>query len=126
MTDFTSKATSAYLSASFVPNGKVRLFGTLSYMQSKAALDEVKMPDVTDQLDGDLTHQDFTFAEMHTYSDLDYKLIKINAGIEYRLTPTVVWTIDGDYADLTDNQGYVYGNESGSFVIVRTGLRLEL
>jgi len=134
MTDFTSKTTVAHLTTSFIPTDKLRLFGTLTYSQSKAALDEVVMPDVSDRLDKDLTndvldpdltHQNFVFDEMHMYSDLDYKLIRVNLGFEYRLTPKIVWTTDGDLADLTDNQGYVHGNESGSYIMVRTGMRLE-
>lgn len=101
------------------------MHGTLSYVASTAALDVVEMPDVTEQLQEDLTHQDFTFLEMDSYSDLDYKLLKLSLGLELRLSQSVVWTADTDFADLTDDAAYVYGNESGSIFLIRSGFRFD-
>jgi hypothetical protein len=63
---------------------------------------------------------------MDTYSDLDYSLIRLSLGFEYRLSPSVVLTADGDYADLSDNAAYVYGDESGSIFMIRSGIRFDL
>ncbi len=125
MTDYTADAHTLFLTANFTPTQKARIFGTLSYVAATASLDQVIMPDVTEQLQGDLTHQDFTFPEMNTYSDLDYNLIRLSLGFEYRLAPSVVLTADGDFADLSDNAAYVYGDESGSIFMIRSGFRFD-
>lgn len=125
MTDYTTDAHTVYLSANFIPTSKARFHGTLSYVASTAALDVVEMPDVTEQLQGDLTHQDFTFLEMDSYSDLDYKLLQLSLGLEVKLSQGLTWTADTDYADLTDDAAYVYGNESGSIFMIRSGFRFD-
>ncbi len=125
MTDYTTDAHTIYLTANFMPSSKARIHGSLSYVASTAALDVVEMPDVTEQLQGDLTHQDFTFLEMDSYSDLDYKLLKVSLGLEMRLSQSIVWTADTDFADLTDDAAYVYGDESGSLFLIRSGFRFD-
>ncbi len=125
-TDYTSEVHHVYLSSSFVPSERVRFYGTVSFTKSEAALDVVTMPDVTDALNGDLTHQDFTFPEMHEYSDLKYQLIKVDLGVSVRLNPRITWTADAQYGDLTDDAPYVYGNETGSLTMIRTGVKFEL
>ena len=132
MVDYKNKAHSLYANANFVPSHKLNLFTTLSYHLSTAEYDPVEMPDVTDKLDGDLTHQDFTFDAMHEYSNHDYGIIRIAAGGEYVIAPQVTFTLDGEFADLTDDSGtdgtdpfYVYGDESGSYYMIRSGLRFD-
>ena len=83
------------------------------------------MPDIEDRLNGDLEDQDFNFENAPTYSDLDYELLKFSVGFQYKLTPMVTLTADGDFADLTDNEGYIYGIESGSYFMIRSGVKLD-
>lgn len=125
MTDYTSKSHYFYLTTGFSPNAKIRTFGTLSFTKSEASLDEVVMPNVEDLLNGDLTHQDFTFPKMQTYSDLNYGIIRISLGVSVRLSPRITWTATGDYADLSDDAAYVYGDESGSLSVIKTGLKID-
>jgi len=125
MSDYKSDVHNIYVNATFLPMEKFRMTTTVSYNMSKAELDEVIMPDITDRLDGDLVHQDFSFNEMHEYSNLEYNIIRLSASMEYLLSAGVTLTADVDYADLTDDQGYVYGDESGSMFIIRTGVRFE-
>lgn len=125
MADYVSKAHNVYLSVSFIPTHKLRFHTTANFGMSKAALEPVVMPDVSDRLEGALSHQDFTLDEMHTYSDLDYKLLQFAFGIEYSLSLGVTVTADANYADLTDNTGFIYGVESGSFLLLRSGVRIE-
>ncbi len=125
MTDYTSDAHNIYVNATFLPMEKVRMTTTVSYNKSKGEMEQVNMPDITDRLEGDLTHQDFSFDEMHEYSNLEYSIIRLSASLEYLLSPGFTLTADVDYADLTDDQGYVYGNESGSMFTIRTGVRFE-
>lgn len=125
MTDYTADAHTVFLSANFIPTQKSRIFSQISFATSTAAMDALNMPDVSARLAGDLSHQEFTFHDVETYSDLDYSLIRLNLGFEYRLAPSVVWTADGDYAHLTDDAAYVFGDESGSFFLIRSGLQFD-
>ncbi len=131
MVDYKTNSLNLYLSTSYAPMEQLTVFGNINYSKSKAELDQVVMPDITDLLYNevrdatDLTHQDFTFAEMHEYSNLDYALLGLNLGMEYRFTGGVVLTLDGTYYDLNDKAGFVYGDESGSYFLLRSGVRFE-
>ncbi|MDX9857729.1 MAG: hypothetical protein RBT76_08075 [candidate division Zixibacteria bacterium] len=62
---------------------------------------------------------------MNGYSDSDYTLMRLTFGGEFTLAPNVVWTADLDYADLTDNQPWVYAEGTGSMIIVWSGVRFN-
>ena len=125
MTDYESKVHNVYFTANFVPVEKMRVFSTVAYNLADASMDEIIMPDVDDLLGGDLEDQDFTFEETNTYSDLDFELLNLQLGFEYRFTPEVTFTADGTYGDLTDNAPYVFGDETGSLFIIRSGIRVD-
>ncbi len=126
MSDYTANIHNFNLNVSFIPSSRVILTAFANYNLSKGELEQVEMPSVEERLDGHLSHQDFTFLEMHTYSDLDYKWLRLNLGIEYLLSPRVTLTADAEYSDLTDDSGgWVYGDETGSLLIVRGGVRIE-
>lgn len=136
MADYKSKVHNVYFSASIMPTEKLRMFGTVNFNKAESALDQVIMPDVQDRLYNDniggvgvggydLTHQHFTFDEMDQYSDLNYQLLQFWLGAEYALTSMVKLTVDGSYADLTDDAPYVYGDESGSIFDVRAGVKVD-
>lgn len=131
MADYKTKSQNLYLTTSYSYSPKLKFFGTVAFNKATAELDEVIMPDITSRLYNeytdatDLTHQDFSFNEMYQYSDLDYEFLNFSLGMEYVLSKDVIWTVDGEYSDLTDNDGYVYSNESGSMFIIRSGIRFE-
>lgn len=125
MADYKTKAQNIYLNIAGSPAEKLRVRSTLVYNVSIGEYDQVIMPDVTDRLNGDLSHQDFTFDEMHEYSNLDYNLLQVSAGFDYKLSPQVTFTLDGEYADFTDDAGWVYGIESGSLFEIRSGFRVD-
>lgn len=131
MVDYKTNSLNLFLNISYTFSPKMMMYGTVTFNTSTAELNQVIMPDISDRLQNeltgttDLTHQDFTFTEMHEYSDLDYELIGTMIGFEYRLAPDITWTVDGRYYDLTDNDGYVYGDETGSLFIIRSGLKFE-
>lgn len=125
MADYVSEAHNVYFSASYLPTSKVSLHTTTSFNMSNGSLEQVVMPDISARLGGGLSHQDFTFAEMHTYSDLDYEFLRLSAGVGYEISPSLTVTADVDYADLTDNTGYIFGLESGSYFLIRSGLRVD-
>jgi hypothetical protein len=124
ISDYINKSHNVYVTASYLPVPKLRTFGTVIFNKSTGSLDPVDMPDVSERLDGALEHMDYNFDEMHLYSDLDYDIWRLSLGFEYMISP--VWRIDLDaeYAKLTDNTGYVFGDESGSYYLVRTGARM--
>lgn len=125
MVDYTTNTGNLFMMASFIPMYKLRLSGTLAYNKSTTELDKVVMPDISDRLDGNLEHQDYSFDQMHEYSNLDYELWTISIGAQFDVSPGVQLTADAEYADLNDALGYVYGNESGSMFFIRTGVRFS-
>jgi hypothetical protein len=122
MVDYKSEMHNIFVNLGFDPVEKLHLKLNAAYNMSTAEMDPVEMPDITARLEGGLSHQDFTFDEMHEYSKLDYTMITANLGMEYKLAPDLTWTVDLDYGDLTDDAGYVYGIESGSILLLRTGI----
>ncbi|MCK5126172.1 MAG: hypothetical protein KAR42_07940 [candidate division Zixibacteria bacterium] len=126
MTDYTSTNHNMFASVSYIPATTLTFTGTINLNKSTGELDLVEMPSVEAKLEGGLSHQDFTFDEMHTYSNLDFTTLQFTLGMEYKLTPTVTLTSDIDYSDLDDKAGYVYGVESGSFFMIRSGIRFDL
>ncbi len=134
MSDYKSNIHNIYLSAGFLPTSRLSITATATLNIADAAYEEVLFPAGTIEArltnpthpGGDLEHQDFTFDEMVSYSDLDYQLIRVGAGLTYRLAPRVTLSVDGEFADLTDDAGgYVYGDESGRFFMIRSGIGLE-
>lgn len=125
MADYETKASNVYVSVTGQATPRLRTTGALVYSKSTASYERVIMPDVTDRLDGHLGNQDFTFDEMDTYSNLDYSFVQGSLGFEYLLINGLTFTVDGLYADLTDDAGWVYGIETGSFFQIRSGFRVD-
>ncbi|MCB2230020.1 hypothetical protein KQH82_04835 [bacterium] len=125
MEDYTTTSHSVFANVSYTASDKMRLFGTIGFTKATAELNEVLMPEVSAEVATDLSHQDFTFEEMYTYSDLDYTIMQLTFGGEYMIAPNVTWTADIDYADFADDQPYVYGDETGSMFVIRSGVRFD-
>jgi len=130
MVDYKTNTHTVYLSTSVQATERLRFSGMFTMNLAEGGLDEVVMDTaevnarITDiQGVPALTHQNFSFTEMNQYSDIDYELLQFAAGVEFRVTPRVTLTADGSYADLTDNAPYVYGDETGNFYVIRTGVR---
>ena len=127
MSDYKTNAHNLYLTGSFQLTPKVRLFGNVNYNISDAQYDQVIMPDVEDRLinaagDPELHHLDFTFEDMDEYSNLKYQILSLHSGIDYQVSPKVKVTVDGDFVSLNDDAGYVYGIETGQFLMIRAGV----
>jgi len=131
MADYESKVHNVYFTANFLPIPELRVFTTVAFNMAEAALEEItELTTAPGQLvdsEGNpaLTEADLTFEEMYDYSNFDYQWLRFSLGAEYKLSPKVTVTADGDYVDLTDDEGYVYGDESGSYFMIRTGVRFD-
>jgi hypothetical protein len=95
------------------------------YNRSKGEFDQVDFPDVSEQLDGNLPHGNYDFSQMHEYSNIDFALWRLTFGFDYRFSDLWKGTLDVNYADLSDKQPYVYGDESGSYYVVRAAARMS-
>jgi len=118
--DYISKVHSLYATIGFIPVNRLSLTLTGTLAQSQASYETIEMPEPEEALE----HLDYTFDEMHTYSDLEYFSYQINAGLAYAFYNGLEWTLDISYYDLDDKEGYVYGDESGSIFIVRSGVQI--
>jgi len=129
MTDYESKVHNLYASFDYKANEKLMFNGMVTLNKAESSLDEVQMPDsayIADRTGDDLIdNQDYDFTKLGSYSDMSYQLLDFKLGMAYKLTPTITFTADGEYADLTDDKGYIFGNESGSFFMIRTGFKLD-
>ncbi|MBD3381138.1 MAG: hypothetical protein GF404_02970 [candidate division Zixibacteria bacterium] len=122
MSDYESKSHSLYGSVTFMPTPLLSLSLQGNYTQSDAALEPVNMPTPDEAIE----HLDYTFGDMHNYSDLEYKLAEIGLGLNYKVSTGIEWYSEGWYYDLTDELGYVYGDETGSLFVIRSGVKIGL
>jgi len=126
MTDYTAQAHNLYLTGSFMATPKMTFTGSVNYNLSKGEFDEVDMSYVREALTEDtLPHQNFDFSEVNAYSSIEYGILELGLGMEYRLAPRFTLSANAQYADLNDETGYVYGIESGSYFFVSGGVRID-
>ena len=95
---------------------------------AEAGMDQIDMPSGTELdaiLDGELVDMDYDFTNANSYSDFEYTYMTFAGGLKYKLTPTLTYTLDGSYTDLTDDQGYVFGIESGAYFMIRSGFYIS-
>ncbi|HEQ98564.1 MAG TPA: hypothetical protein ENO22_04390 [candidate division Zixibacteria bacterium] len=89
--------------------------------KNTSAFEQVDMPEPEEAVE----HLDYTFEDMHKYSDLNYLNYQIGGGATYSFENGIKWTVDVTYYGLDDRLGYVYGDETGSLVVVRSGVQLD-
>ena len=106
-------------------NDRLNLSLDGNYIDSKGSLKMGEMPAVPQEVTDSIAAADYNFSSINQYSDLDYTQFSVSVGVEYLLSPRVSLTADAGYSDLTDNKGYVYGVETGSFYVVRTGVKIR-
>ncbi len=56
------------------------------------------------------------------YSDLDYEQVNVLVGGSYMFTPNFYMTAEAEFAEFTDNEEYVYGDQSGEFYRGNVGI----
>ena len=125
MADYENKVHNLYASFNYAASKKLNIFGTLTFNKSESSLQEVIMPVLPLEITEALENQDFDYTNLPTYSDFDYQLINFKLGFGYKFTKDLSFNVDGQYADLTDDLGYVYGNETGSYFVIRSGIKIN-
>lgn len=120
--DYISKVHSVYATLAFMPINRFSLTLTGTLSTSEASFETVMMPEPPEEA---LEHLDYTFEDMHTYSELEYLIYQINAGMSYTFYNGLEWTLDAIYYQVDDDEGYVYGDETGSIFIIRSGVQIS-
>ena len=124
--EYESKAHIFFAGINYKLSSSVKFDLTGSYSNSEASFDEVEMP-VNESKFQEAQHAihegDYDYSEMNTYSDMSYSYLNLGASIKVKVTDNLLFKLGLDYHDLTDDKTYVYGNETGSFFIVKTGFQ---
>jgi predicted porin len=123
-TEYQNEAVLFSGSVLFLASDRLNLNLSGNYVDSKGTLKTGEMPPVLQEVTDNIAAADYDFSSINQYSDLAYAQFDVSVGAEYALSSRVSLTADATYIDLTDDQGYVYGIESGSFYVVRTGVRI--
>lgn len=82
------------------------------------------MSDVPAEVTNNIAPANYDYSSINQYSDLAYTQYNLSLGTEYKISERVSFTADAVYFDLTDDEGYVYGTETGSLYIIRSGFRI--
>ncbi len=125
-TEYKNDAVSLSAGLMFLPTAKLNLNLSGNYLDAKGSLEMGPMLQLPSEVTDNIAAADYDFSFIGQYSDLDYAQLQLKLGAEYVLSSRVRLTGDASYLDLTDDQGYVYGVESGSMFVVRTGVRVGL
>ncbi len=102
----------------------MQLHAGLDYSMSESAFDPIHMPSVSSEVLETIEAGYYDYSMIYGYSDLSYTWMRGNVGGEYRINDRFAITLDLDYWNLNDDQGWVYGNETGSYYVIRTGFRV--
>ena len=119
-TDYRSKAHYLSLNLNFAATEKLNLLFTGGYVKSEASFDKIIMPEVPEEVEAEIAPGYYSYDMIDEYSDLSYSQLELEFGGEYRLAERTSLNARISYIDLNDDEGYVYGIESGSMTVVRT------
>ncbi len=79
-----------------------------------------------DQPDPGVPYADYDYSNIHTYSDLDQSYLELKLGGEFDLNDNLGIFADADYLDFSDDELWVYGDQSGKYYYGRVGFTLAL
>lgn len=123
-TEYQNEAVSFSAGILFLASEKLNLTLDGNLIDSKGSLKMGRMTEVPQEVTDNIAAADYDFSSINQYSDLTYTQFNVSVGAEYMLSPRISLTADAAYYDLTDDQGYVYGIQTGSLYIIRSGLRI--
>jgi hypothetical protein len=64
----------------------------------------------------------YDYSNIHNYSDISYKHPDGILKIQYNISPGISWDGELIYSKFEDDNGYIYGDESGSIYFIRSGI----
>ena len=110
----------------FMPTARLVLAVNGDYSMNKGDFEPVRMPEppasVADSIDQNIEAANYDYSMIHTYSDMSYKLLRASVNASYSIGKNIQWSGELTYLKFTDDTGYVFGNETGSFYVLRSGL----
>lgn len=121
-TDYTTDATMINGGITLLPTTKLALTLTGNYSTTEASFDPVEMPDAPADALENIEAPNYDYSMIHTYSDMSYKYLDATVRLDYSISPTIKWNANLSYLKFTDDTGYIYGDETGSLMIVGAGL----
>ena len=87
-------------------------------------MDIISSSEVPDVVYDSIPAANYDYNLINQYSDLSYSQLNLSFGTEYILSDKISWIFDAEYYDLSDNEGYVYGIETGSLYVIRSGFKI--
>lgn len=123
-TEYENKAFTLSANILFLATPKLNLTLGGSFIDSKGSMDITDMTEVPDEVYENVASADYDYTPIIEYSNLAYTQYQFSFGGEYKITEKVSFTADAIYYDLTDDEGYVYGIETGSLYIIKAGFRI--
>ncbi len=124
MTDYNNTAQIISGGISFHPRSALTVNLNGNFTISTAEFDPVEMPEVSAEILESIESGNYDYSGIYEYSNLDYKQLNIALSGSYQISPRMSFDAGINYYDLTDNEGYVYGIESGSLFVVRAGVTI--
>ena len=121
-TEYTTDVKMINGGVSLIPTAKLAITVSGNYSINDAEFDPVIMPEVSAEVEDNLHTEGYDYSMINTYSDMSYKHMDLSFNVNYMISPKIKWNADVTYLDFKDETGYVYGDETGSLMIVRTGL----
>ena len=121
LVDYTTEITSVYLNADLHPTEKcmLALGGTYTMSNGSFGTVEMELPEET------VEHADYDYTTVNEYSDLEYSQFEVYAKGSREITDNASLYLGVGYFGLTDDQPYVYGDQTGSAIYVTSGVYAE-
>ncbi len=111
-----------FVNFEFFPTQKLDFHLKGSYTIAKGSFDTVHMR-LPDEV---LSHGNYDYSDMNNYSDLDQSYFELDFGGTMMVTDNVGVFTNFKYMDFTDDQPYIYGDETGKYYDVSAGVNLSL
>ncbi len=70
-----------------------------------------------------LTHHDFDYSGINTYSDLDYNIYEFGLNLNYLISDNLSLVAEAMYDKFEDYQPYVYGDTTGNWFYGKLAVR---
>ncbi len=100
---------------------KFQLSFNANYTESEAGFDTMYMEGNTDALVGG----DYDYTMVNGFSDLEYAFYELGVKTDYQFTDILAGYTEFAYANMKDDEPFVYGDLDGSWFLAHVGLRFN-